>query len=380
MKFISKNFIEKEISNIGFDPSYLSVGLKKHKFLNLKIFSLKPVCANILKQTALSSDCDCAIHRHAIDSRVEYSDCVLSGTISQLEEVSKKLRKQPFSLSKISDEIVEQLKNFDKKRSSKLVGILNLTKNSFSDGGEFYEFDDAVNQAQKLINSGAKILDIGAESKKPKSNPINVEDEISKLEPVVTYLKRNYPQVLISVDTRNSKTAKLMLDLGVDIINDVFGLTYDPKMKDILAQYDKKVVIMHSRSNPFDMDDFCEYKNVVDEVYFELKKRVDEALLAGIKKENIIVDVGFGFAKNDEQNLELLERIEEFKSLGCEILCGVSRKRFLQHIINANSPKDADEITALTTFWFASLGIDYIRVHDIEKNLAAFNFGKLFNQ
>ena len=143
MRIISKNFIENEIKNTGFSTDYLAAGLNKHKFLSLKIQDLKAVEANILKQTALSCDCDCALHRHSIDCNVEKTDCVLSGSYSQLKEVSKKLKIQSFSLPKVGCEILNMISRDKKQNNTKIMGILNLTQNSFSDGGEYFDFSNA---------------------------------------------------------------------------------------------------------------------------------------------------------------------------------------------------------------------------------------------
>ena len=230
MRIISKNFIENEIKNVGFSADYLEIGLNKHKFLSLKVENLRAVEANILKQTALSCSCDCAVHRNCIDCKVEHSDCILSGTISQLINVSKKLRVQPFSMSRLSDDILKQIicsKNFAK---SKIMGILNLTSDSFSDGGEFLEFNAAFRHAELMIEQGAGIIDIGSESTRPKSLPVEEDIQAERILPVVEFLKKNHPDILLSVDTRSSKVANLVLEAGVDIINDVSGLKYDKNM------------------------------------------------------------------------------------------------------------------------------------------------------
>lgn len=379
MKIISKNFIEKEIESVGFDKSWLSCAINKHKFLNLKIKNLRAIEANILKQTALSADCDCAVHKNSIDCKVEHTDCILSGTISQLNLVSKKLKMQPLSLAKVADEIKFQIQNLNRKRTPKIVGILNLTENSFSDGGKYLDFKNAKCHIKEMIKDGAKIIDIGAESTRPNSSEIEPDVEIERILPTIKFIKENFKDIKISVDTRHSKTAKMALLEGADIINDVSGLRFDKDMAKTVSEFENsKIIITHSRSNPSDMDNFTDYNNLIDEIYEELYIQTEFAKKEGIKPENIIIDVGFGFAKNDEQNFELLKRIEEFKSMGYEIMAGTSRKRFLQHEVDTNSPKEADNITVCTSFYFATVGIDYIRVHKIKENLEAINFGSRF--
>ncbi len=373
-KTVLKKFINKEISSVGFDESYVSHAVKKHSFLSIKIFNVTPSQASIIKQTALSCDCDCAVNRGVIDCSIDFSNCVLSGTIAQLSNVAKKLEGQPFSLAKLSSKIQEQIEFYQKDTPrTKIVGILNLTPNSFSDGGEFVEIDKAINHAIDMIEQGATIIDIGAQSTKPKTDLVSVVYEIEKVVPIVTALKTAYPHIEISVDTMTLSCAKAAIDAGADIINDVSFLN-NPEFINLCKEHDKKLVIMHSRGNSYTMDDLTSYENVVDEVYQELSEKIELATSLGMPKENIIVDVGFGFAKTTEQNFMLLKRIKEFKSLGFPILAGVSRKRFLQDVINTKEPKDADIQTMLATSWLIQNEIEYVRVHNVELSNQALKF------
>ena len=373
-KTVLKKFINKEISAVGFDESYVSHAVRKHSFLSIKIFSVTPSQASIIKQTALSCDCDCAVNRGVIDCSIDFSDCILSGTLVQLKNVAQKLENQPFSLSKLSSKIFEQLEYAQKDTPrTKIMGILNLTPNSFSDGGEFVEIDKAINHAIDMIEAGANVIDIGAQSTKPKTDLVSVVYEIEKVVPVVTALKTAYPHIEISVDTMSLGCAKAAIDCGADIINDVSFLS-NPEFINICKNADKKLVIMHSRGNSFTMDDLTSYENVVDEVYRELYEKTQFAISCGLKRENIIVDVGFGFAKTVEQNFTLLKRINEFKSLGFPVMAGVSRKRFMQDVINTKEPKDADIQSMLAASWLIQNDIEYVRVHDVELTSQALKF------
>ena len=373
-KTVLKKFINKEISSVGFDESYARHAVKKHLFLSIKIFDITPSQATIIKQTALSSGCDCAVNRGVINCSVSFSDCVLSGTVSQIEQVAQKLENQPFSLSKLSEILLEQLEREQKEaKRTKIMGILNLTPNSFSDGGEFLQIDKAINHAIDMIEAGADIIDIGAQSTKPKADLVSVVFEIEKVVPIVAALKQAYPQIEISVDTMTLGCAKAALEAGADIINDVSFLS-NPEFINICAAAGKKLVIMHSRGNSKTMDNLTNYDNIVDEVYQELYKKTKLALDNGLSRENIIIDLGFGFAKTIEQNFALLKRIKEFKSLGFPILAGVSRKRFLQDVINTKEPKDADIQTLLATSWLIQNDVEYIRVHDVELSMQAQKF------
>ncbi len=373
-KTVLKKFIKEEIKGVGFDESYVESAVKKHTFLSIKIFDVTPSQATIIKQTALSCDCDCAVNRGVIDCSINYSNCILSGTLSQIKNVAKKLMHQPFSLSKLADNLFEQL-NIQTlpQKSPKIMGILNITLNSFSDGGEFFEIDKAINHAVDMIEEGADVIDIGAQSTKPMAELINTACELERVIPVVAALKSAYPNIEISVDTMNYACAKASIEAGADIINDV-SFFNNPEFAKLCSEFDKKLVIMHSRGNSMTMDSLAFYSNLIDDIYQELYEKTQNALSQGLKKENIIVDVGFGFAKTIEQNFELLNRINEFKSLGYPILAGISRKRFLQDVINTKEPKDADIQTLLASSFLIQQNVEYIRVH----NCALIKEAKLF--
>ncbi len=383
--------IKDEIKKIGFSPSYLDFGVLKHKFLNIKVYNLKPEAATIIKQTALSSNCDAAIHRGVLDHSEAVSDLILSGTIAQLQTVSEKLKSQQFSLDKISDEILKQNQIFEKEGAQntdgafrpKIMGILNITEDSFSDGGLFLKPSDAIEYCYKMIQDGVNIIDIGAESTRPMAKPVDSSVEIERITPVIKELKQDsiFKDIKISIDTRNADTARVMGDFGADIINDVSGLTYDPDMTKTIKETGLNVVIMHSRGTPKDMDNLCQYKDAAEEVYFELLKRVQKAVESGVQLDKIIVDPGFGFAKNSEQNFELVKKIEEFKSLGFPILAGLSRKRFVKSIITdvsvdgtkTHNNETLDDLTAQLSFYFALKKIDIIRVHNVAKTKQALD-------
>jgi len=384
-RILSEN-IRDEISKICFSPSYLDFGTKKHRFLNIKIYNQKPEAATVIKQTALSSGADAAVHKGVLDHSVDFSDVILSGTTSQLENVAQKLKLQQFSLSKISDEILKQIDIFENGQNAagertlpKIAGILNLTKDSFSDGGRFLDPKCALEHSYKMIEEGAEIIDIGAESTRPKSEAVPYEVEIQRIEPVLKELRKNSAckNIKISIDTRNSITAAAMADLGADIINDVSGLTFDKNMAKTVKEKGLEAVITHSRGTPQNMDSLCDYKNTIDEVYFELMDRVQIALDTGICPEKIIIDPGFGFAKNIEQNFEIMSKIEEFKSAGFRVLCGLSRKRFIKSLLKNEDDIDAlDFLTAQTSLYFALKGIDIIRVHNVLKTRQALDLAE----
>lgn len=377
MQFIVKKIEEKnlneELNNIGFEPSYVEQGSLKHKFLNIKIFNLIPQQASIIKQTALSCGCDCAVHRGVLDCSVPNSNAILSGSYSQLNNVAQKIKSQPFSLSDLSDSILKELDiNGAKIKIPKIMGILNLSEDSFSTYSK-----NPVDDIQKLIEDGALIIDIGAESTRPGAEEIEADIQLKKILPVLEFLRES--NVTISIDTRSGVVAKECLANGADIINDVSCLNYDPEIIDCVIESNKKYVLTHSRGIPSSMDQMTDYNNLIDDIYFELEEKISFILNRGLDKKNLIIDPGFGFAKNTEQNLELMKRISEFKSLGCEILCGTSRKRFIQACSKDKTDDDFDFITALSSFYFALNGIDYLRVHNVAKTREAIDFMRALN-
>lgn len=209
----------------------------------------------------------------------------------------------------------------------RIMGILNVTPNSFSDGGKYFDLDLAVEHALKMIKDGADIIDIGGESTRPGSEPVSVEEEIERTIPVIKKIKSIKQDILISIDTTKSKVAEEALLNGASLINDISGLTNDSGMFDVAVKYDCAVIIMHIKGTPKTMQQNPFYKNVIKEVYQFLSDQSKKAFEYGIKK--IIIDPGIGFGKRIDDNFELIKRLNEFQSIGYPIMIGLSRKSFI---------------------------------------------------
>lgn len=365
LKELSNNDINAELINIGFDKSYVHKAVNKFEYKNFKIYNLTCAQANIIKQTALSVGADCATNREVITGKIEHSDCILGGSVSQLQKISEKLQAQPFGLKILGQEIVDKIKSSNITSKTKIMGVLNVTANSFSDGGEFLKFEDSIRHLKELIADGADIIDIGAESTKPYSEPVEAEKQLNLLVPILNYIQENNISVPVSIDTRSAKVAQKCIELGAAIINDVSGFDYDQEMVHVIAKYPHvKVIIQHSKGTPETMQIAPDYKNLMDEIYLNLKNKVDFALSAGVKFENIIVDPGIGFGKTKAHNLEILRRWKELKTLGCPVLIGLSRKSFLEMPDAPNSEKDMYSLA------FGSIlineNIDILRVHNVK--------------
>ncbi len=364
IKTIEKTNLENELINVGYDKSYAFNAINKFQYVNFKIFNITPAQGNIIKQLALSVGADCATHHDVITGKIENSNCILGGNFSQIKIISKKLQLQPFGLKGLGLLLENKLPDANKK-ITKIMGILNVTQNSFSDGGEYYKFDDAIRHLNQLIEDGADIIDIGAESTKPYSEAVSADDQLEKILPILEYINKNNIKNPTSIDTRSAKVANECIKSGAEIINDVSGLDYDPEMIEVLAKNSNiKIIIQHSKGTPLSMQDNPSYANLMDEIYIDLKNKTDFALSNGIKTENIIVDPGIGFGKTREHNFEIIRRWKEFKTLGYPVILGISRKSLLNMSDCSNYEKDIYTL-ALNSILIND-NIDYIRVHNVK--------------
>lgn len=378
LREIKDTDIEKEINAIGFDNSYSHKAKEKFEYKNIKIYSLTPAMANILKQTALSVGCDCATHREVITGKIENSNCILGGSVSQIKKIAEKLKFQPFGLKELGKKLENSCpplaggpKSMISRRGTKLVGILNLTTNSFSDGGMYNDFEKAKEHLLELISDGADIIDIGAESTKPYSSPVSPKEQLEKLLPIIDFAKN---QTTISIDTRSAIVAEECINAGANIINDVSGFDYDEKMVDVIAKHNIPIIIQHSQGTPETMQNSPHYNNLIEDIFLNLKKKIDFAHSKNIK--NIIIDPGIGFGKTKEDNFEIIKRIEEFQSLNCPIMLGISRKSLLDMPNADNLAKDiyTTAINALAI----ERNVDYIRVHNIKMHRKLIDLMDMF--
>lgn len=361
VKEIITDNIKTEIDYIGFDKSYSLKACDKFNYKNLKIFGLTPAQANILKQTALTVGADCATHREVITGKIEKSDCILGGNISQLKTIAEKLKYQPFGLKKLGEKITL---NTQKSSKTKIMGILNITEDSFSDGGEYLDTTKAFEHLKEMINDGADIIDIGAESTKPYSDPVPDDVQLARLLPVLELVKKEKIKIPISIDTRSAHVAEKAINAGASIINDVSGMTYDWCMADVVAKYNVTVIIQHSKGSPKNMQDFPVYKNLMDDIFFDFIHQLNFAEEKGIGKDKIIIDPGIGFGKTREHNFEIIKRLEEFNRFGCPLMIGVSRKSLLDMPGEDNFMKDIFTV-ALNTLSIER-HVDIIRVHNVK--------------
>mgnify|MGYP001024447159 CR=1 FL=1 len=250
-------------------------------------------------------------------------------------------------------------------RRTLLMGIVNVTPDSFSDGGDFLETEIAVLQGLKLAEEGADILDVGGESTRPGSHPIDPDEELRRVLPVIEGL-RVKTDIPISIDTYKSPVARKALEAGADIINDIFGFQGDPEMPGLAAEHQCPAVLMHIRGVPKTMNDDTAYEDLIGEMIAYLRNGIDLGVKAGLPRENFVIDPGIGFAKRHQQNLEILSRLHEFNALNCPILVGPSRKSFIGQTIGV-PPKERIFGTAASVAMSAARGAHILRVHDLKE-------------
>lgn len=246
-----------------------------------------------------------------------------------------------------------------------LMGILNVTPDSFSDGGEYNSINSAISQAKKLIVGGADIIDVGGQSTRPGATEISIEEELERVLPVIKALRSQHIYVPISIDTTRATVAKEAIEAGADIVNDISGATYDKQMLSVVAELKAPIVLMHIRGTPQNMQTMTDYRDLVEEIIKFSRERIEAALDKGVKRSRIIIDPGIGFAKTYEQNLELLRRLDELRSLEVPILVGPSRKSFIGHILDRSNPKHRVWGTAAACCGAIAGGTDLLRIHDV---------------
>ena len=261
-------------------------------------------------------------------------------------------------------------KSFEWGKRTYLMGVLNVTPDSFSDGGDFNTIESAVAQAENMVKSGVDIIDIGGQSTRPGAAEISLAEEIDRVIPVVQMLRQKadiFGSIPISVDTTRADVAQAAVEAGADIINDISGATFDPEMLSTVAKLAVPIVLMHIRGTPQTMQKLTDYRDLIGEIGEFLESRIAAAVAAGIDKSQIIIDPGIGFAKTYSQNLEILRELPKFRFLDCPILVGVSRKSFIGQILNQPEAKQRVWGTAAACTGAIANSADILRVHDVRE-------------
>ncbi|MBI5683419.1 MAG: dihydropteroate synthase [Deltaproteobacteria bacterium] len=379
LPIISETQSKIEMEKIGVDPVGVSLMLNKLLHLNLKVEGLTPPQANILKQEFLSVGGEAAVPRGVITCDIDTADAILSGTEKQFVHVIEKLKLQPFGLEDIGNRIKDVIDNIHKKefvikcknkdivfgRKTLVMGVLNITSDSFSDGGLYIKKEDAVKRVMEMTDDGADIIDIGGESSRPGSLPVSLNDELDRVLPVIKEVAKNV-NVPISIDTTKAEVARQAIENGADIVNDISALRFDKDMADVCARNNVPVILMHMRGTPQTMQTNLKYDNLMSEIFCYLSERIAFAKDAGIKPEKIMIDPGICFGKSAEDNLKIISRLEEFKGFGMPIVIGTSKKSFIGKTLNLDID-DRLEGTAATVAASILKGANIVRVHDVKE-------------
>ena len=378
---LNEHNLVHEIAALGVHPASVGIFASKSRIIPLKITAVRTPAANILKQEMLAAGGDCAVPANCILNNTERMDVVLLGTVKHYRILARKLAQMNFfGLAALQKELQTFLAGqqpvtvladgrkitYEKMR---IMGILNVTPDSFYSGSRVGA--DVVARAEQMLADGADILDIGGESTRPGSDAVSVEEEISRVVPAVEAVKKALSQSIISIDTYHAATAQAAINAGADIINDVTALTGDEAMAQVAADAKVPVVLMHMRGTPKTMQQNCEYDDVVTEVAAYLKQRAQALSELGIGADKIILDPGIGFAKNTEQNLELLQGLDALTTFGYPVLLAASRKTVIGQTLGNLPPQERLEGTIALSCAAVYAGANMVRVHDVKENIRA---------
>jgi dihydropteroate synthase len=380
----------KEFEKIGATAAGSRIMVDKIFPISLKIRGINPLAANILKQEMLARGGDVVTSRDSLMETGGKADVIIQGTVKSVRSLIGKIKQQPFGLKALSKDLESYIEKLDKNRKRKeliigkkefnlnedilIMGILNVTPDSFYDGGHYFEKDKACRRAGTIVKEGAHIIDVGGMSTRPGSLPVGLEEEVERIIPVIEYISKNY-DILVSADTYRSEVARRAIASGAHIINDISGFSMDSNMVKVIAESDVSVVIMHIKGTPENMQKNPEYEDVVDEIYDYLEDRTNMAINSGIKPGKIIIDPGIGFGKTLEHNLEILNKINEFKMLGYPVMVGASRKSFIGNILDLPVEERLEGSLAAAICSVIN-GVNILRVHDVAETIRAVKIAK----
>lgn len=354
----------------------------KGEFFLLKSDPVSCPAANILKQQMLSAGGECAVTKDATTCSVDRAPVILIGTKKQLQRLIGGLKYQCFGLKELRQELIDFFNQYNQPHSLKLgsatfdfsqktyvMGILNVTPDSFSDGGQFTNVEQARKAALKMIAEGADIIDIGGESTRPGADPVALEEELDRVVPVIEAIRKE-SDIPLSIDTYKSAVAAAALEAGVNAVNDISGLRFDSQMAATIKKYDAAVVLMHIQGTPRNMQQNPHYQNLIDEILHHLQDSVRMALNAGIARNKITIDPGIGFGKTVAHNYAILRYLGEFRSLRLPLLVSISRKSMIGKLLKLPVDQRLEGSLAAMSCAIQN-GVDMVRVHDVRESVRA---------
>ena len=384
--------IKRELSRIGVSTQGIEAMSLKSTGIALKLKNIRIGAANIIKQNMLSIGGDAAVSKGVVNGKKEISDVIILGNISELQKLIDKLSYQDiFEIPEIRKNIKQLLNLYYYPKHNELncrgykfsldkpllMGILNITPDSFYDGNKYLNKKEALTHCEDMIKQGVDIIDIGGESTRPGAESVSITQEIDRVMPILEQIVKNF-NVPVSIDTYKSEVAKIALEIGANMVNDISALTFDENMGKILASYvDVPVVLMHIKGTPKNMQINPSYKDVIEEIMEFLDNAINRAKQFGIKDENIIIDPGIGFGKRLQDNITIIKKLAEFKPLDKPILVGTSRKSFIGHILNLELEKRLTGTIAANLLCLIN-GANILRVHDITPHRHLIDFWQYF--
>jgi len=385
--------IVREMRLVGPEEAGIRHMLPKARHYLVKLEKVRRPVGHILKETFLSNGGEAVVSCGLITAAVNESDVILCGTRRQFERAFPSLAEQGFGCDRLAAEIEAAIRHFDSPplapeiiqdtrlaqmfdaigKRTLVMGILNITPDSFSDGGRFIDPKAAVEHAVRMVEDGADIIDVGGESTRPGSEPLTADEEAARVVPVIRELALVLGRDLesrpvpISIDTYKTQVARAALDAGASIVNDISGGSFDPGMPSVLAERRCPAILMHIKGAPKDMQADPTYDDLLGEVCGFLYERVRALTDAGVDEKMLMIDPGFGFGKTVEHNLELLRRLKELKSIGRPIVIGTSRKSTIGKVLGDLPVQERLEGTAATVALSIANGADIVRVHDVKE-------------
>jgi dihydropteroate synthase len=379
LQLSSRSEAEDCLKKIGVEPYGIASMGPKMSHLNLLVEGLKPKVSNIIKQEMLSLGGDAAVSRGSVDCSVEATDVLIMGTEKQVLRFIDKISLQPFGLKGIASDMRELLLNSSRNRfllktprreirisgRTLVMGIINATPDSFSDGGAMADERAGLRQAAKMVADGADILDVGGESSRPGAKPVPLREELRRVIPLIRLITKEL-DIPVSIDTVKAEVARQAVEAGAEMINDISALRQDRAMARVAAGAGTPVILMHMRGKPSTMQKgSLAYGSLIGEITGFLEDRMEHACSAGIPRENLVIDPGFGFGKSGSDNFRLLHHLGEFRAIGSPILAGVSRKAFTGKLTGVSVPAERIEGTAAAVTAAILNGANIIRVHDV---------------
>jgi len=382
----ARSFAElaEEISRTESDPEGIGIMTRKGRIFPVVVEGVSLKASPLLKQELLAAGADAAHARGIADHSAAESRVLLLATWGQYQRVLPKLRRQPFRLRQLADEVESALRHYTSRaprtvpgahrslvvgERTLVMGVLNVTPDSFSDGGRYAEADAAIARARQMVSEGAAIIDIGGESTRPGAETVPWEEEWRRVGPVLKAFASSSP-VPVSIDTRNPEVARRAIAAGADLVNDVSGLS-DPAMRTVVTVSGASAVVMHMRGTPTTMVALSRYRDVRGEVFEELARATGAAEAAGVPPERLLVDPGLGFSKTPAQSMELLAHVGELRSLGYPVVVGASRKSMIGALLDGAGPSERLEGSLAAAVVAALQGAHIVRAHDVGPTVRA---------